>query len=143
MTVYNCTPKLVCGNFEKRLSEISGEIIDFEIPLQIPHPCFSIVFRREIYHFRSHHPTEKERFGKNRTSLHFRKNSIFTRVSYLLKYLFKRPSKALPWRASSRAISCTVSCMASRLALMLIHAALFENASYRGTYPLSFFLRAS
>lgn len=78
-------PFSLCGNIEKRLSEISGEIIDFEIPLQIPHPRFSIIFRREISHFRSHHPTEKERFGKNRTSLHFRKNSVFTRVSYLPK----------------------------------------------------------
>ncbi len=66
-------PFSLCGNFEKRLSEISGRITDFEIPLQIPHPRFSIIFRREISHFRSHHPTEKERFGKNRTSLHFRK----------------------------------------------------------------------
>lgn len=109
-----CTFSL-CGNFEKRLSEISGEIIDFEIPLQIPHPRFSIIFRREISHFRSHHPTEKERFGKNRTSLHFRKNSVFTRVSYLPKYLFSRPSNALPCLASSRAISWTVSWIASRL----------------------------
>ena len=66
----------ICRNFEKRLSEISGEIIDFEIPLQIPHPRFSIIFRREISHFRSHHPTEKERLGKNRTSLHFCKKII-------------------------------------------------------------------
>lgn len=97
--------KYLCGNFEKRLSEIFGRITDFEIPLQIPHPRFSIIFRREISHFRSHHPTEKERFGKNRTSLHFRKNSVFTRVSYLPKYRSSRPFRARPWRASSRAIS--------------------------------------
>ena len=37
-------------------------------------------------------------------------NIIFYRCYvYFLKYLFKSPSKALPWRASSRAISCTVS----------------------------------
>ena len=98
-------PKYLCRNFEKRLSVTTGKITDFEIPPQIPHPRFSIIFQREISHFRSRHPTEKERFGKNQTSLHFRKNSVFTRVSYLLKYLLSSPMKALPWRASSRAIS--------------------------------------
>ena len=40
-------------------------------------------------------------------------NQVF---SYALKYLFNKPSKAFPCLASSLAISCTVSWIASRLA---------------------------
>ena len=36
-------------------------------------------------------------------------NQIVFQGSYSPKYLFKSPANALPWRASSRAISCTVS----------------------------------
>ena len=38
----------------------------------------------------------KREARQSRTSLHFRKKPVFTRVSYLLKYLFKRPANALP-----------------------------------------------
>ena len=38
----------------------------------------------------------------------FRRPSLIA-LFYFPKYRFSRPSKALPWRASSRAISCTVS----------------------------------
>lgn len=53
--------------------------------------------------------TEKERLGKSEPLSLFCKSPRYIRISYLLKYLFKSPSKALPCRASSFAISWTVS----------------------------------
>ena len=42
--------------------------------------------------------------------------AYFMRLSYSPKYLLSRPANAFPCLASSRAISCTVSWIASRLA---------------------------
>ena len=41
------------------------------------------------------------------------KSLVFMQFFAYLKYLFSRPSNALPWRASSLAISWTVSWIAS------------------------------
>ncbi len=44
-------------------------------------------------------------------------------AAYLPKYRLSSPANALPWRASSRAISCTVSWIASRLCVYVQPAA--------------------
>ena len=63
---------------------------------------------------------EKRAAPLSRCSPHF-SNNIW--ISYLPKYRLSSPANALPWRASSRAISCTVSWIASRLCVYVQPAA--------------------
>ena len=60
---------------------------------------------------------------KARFFIKFRRKSPQAVPAYLPKYRLSSPSNALPWRASSRAISCTVSWIASRLCVYVQPAA--------------------
>ena len=73
--------KYLYRNFKNRLPATLWEITDFEIPLQIPHPCFSIFFWEKSPTFVPSIPPEKR--GSAKTEPLF----IFAKTQYLQGFL--------------------------------------------------------